>query len=152
MIQLRYPKNLFSKEFLLTHWPKTGCSVLVKDEHKVLLIKRGKEPLKGHWSLPGGSQEPGETMEECARRELTEETALTAGEMVFVRVRDRMGHKDDGELTHHFVLATFIAETYSGVAEAGDDAADLGWFALEEMNTLLTTPGTPEFIRELLGQ
>ncbi len=135
----------------MTHWPKTGCSVLVTSDEKVLLIKRGKDPLKDHWSLPGGSQEPGETLEECARRELTEETALVADRVEFARVRDRMGHTPDGELTHHFVLATFKVETYSGSAKAGDDAADLGWFTLAEMDALLTTPGTPEFIRELLA-
>ena len=134
----------------MTHWPKTGCSVLVRDGEKVLLIKRGKEPLIGHWSLPGGSQEPGETMETCAARELLEETGLTATKISFARVRDRMGHDDTGELTHHFVLATFVAETYTGSPQAGDDAADIGWFTLDEMQSLPTTPGTPEFIEELL--
>ena len=134
----------------MTHWPKTGCSVLVRKDEKVLLIKRGKDPLKGHWSLPGGSQEPGETMETCAVRELFEETGLTAAKISFARVRDRMGHDENGDLTHHFVLATFIAEEFTGSPEAGDDAADIGWFTLEEMQALPTTPGTPEFIVELI--
>ena len=135
----------------MTHWPKTGCSVIVSDGDRVLLIERGKDPMKGHWSLPGGSQEPGETMEACAVRELLEETNLNATSIRFARVRDRMGHSADGALTHHYVLATFVAEAYTGNPQAGDDAADLGWFTLDEMDTLLTTQGTPEFIREILA-
>lgn len=134
----------------MNHWPKTGCSVFICEGEKVLLIKRGKDPLKDHWSLPGGSQEPGETLEECAIRELFEETSLVAHRISFARVRDRMGHDNAGELTHHFVLATFIIEHYTGTPVAGDDAADIGWYTLEEMNLLKTTPGTPEFIAELM--
>jgi len=135
----------------VTYWPKTACSVIVQDGDKILLIKRGKEPLMGHWSLPGGSQEPGETLETCAIRELLEETGLQADSVSFARVRDRMGHKEDGTLGHHYVLATFLVEAYSGEARAGDDAADLGWFTFSEMANLLTTPGTPQFIQEILA-
>ncbi len=134
----------------MSHWPKTGCSVIVEDQGKVLLIKRGKPPYEGYWSLPGGSQEAGETLESCARRELFEETGLRVNNLSFCAVRDRIQHGDDGALNHHFVLATFIARAFEGKGIAGDDASDIGWYSLSEMQSLLTTPGTPDFISEFV--
>lgn len=130
--------------------PKTGASVLVHKNNKILLIKRGKAPYKGHWSLPGGSQELGETLEETARRELKEETDLTAGDIFFARIRDRITRNDHGDITFHFVLATFITSDFTGIPKALDDAHDIGWYGLSEMQNILTTPETPEFIAELL--
>ncbi|MEL7429269.1 MAG: NUDIX hydrolase [Pseudomonadota bacterium] len=134
----------------MNHWPRTGCSTLVVDGKKVLLIKRGKPPYEGHWSLPGGSQEAGETLEECARRELLEETGLIARHMEFVIIRDRMGHASDGTLTHHFVLSTFLASDFEGDIIAGDDATDIGWFTLTEMACLQTTPETTSMVNDIL--
>ena len=134
----------------MSQWPRTGCSVVVHSAKRVLLVKRGKAPFPGHWSLPGGSQEAGETLEECARRELFEETGLRAETLEFATLRDRIGHDQAGSLTHHFVLATFVAGTVGGDARAGDDADDIGWFTFEEMETLKTTPDTVAFVRDLI--
>jgi len=108
--------------------PSTGASVLVYDRDKFLLIKRGKEPYKGHWSLPGGSQEVGETLEEAAKRELKEETDLNAEDLKFAKIRDRITYDADGAIKYHFVLATFVTNLFSGEPKAMDDAADIGWF------------------------
>jgi len=124
---------------------------LVYQDDKILLIKRGKEPYKGHWSLPGGSQEAGETLEEAARRELKEETGLEARKLIFGKVRDRITYNKDGSLEFHFVLATFITSDFIGTPKAMDDADDIGWDSLDEMQSIITTPNTPEFIMELLG-
>lgn len=130
--------------------PSTGASVLVFENNKVLLIKRGKEPYKGYWSLPGGGHEYGETLEECAARELLEETGLSAKRLEFCKVRDRMTKNENGEIIFHYVLATYQAFETSGEAEAKDDAMDIGWFSLEELSSLQTTPETPNFIAEIL--
>lgn len=135
----------------MNNYPLTGASVIAVREEKFLLVKRGKAPFKGCWSLPGGSQDAGETLEECARRELKEETSLDAGTLLFVAVRDRIAYHDDGSLSHHFVLATYITEDATGEAKAQDDADDIGWFTLDEMNNLETTPDTPEFISEVMN-
>ncbi|MEM9330956.1 MAG: NUDIX hydrolase [Pseudomonadota bacterium] len=130
--------------------PRTGASVIVFQDQKVLLIKRGKEPYKGHWSLPGGSQEFGETLKDCAKRELKEETGLEASEMEFAATRDRIHTNNRGDPQYHFVLTTYVTQSVCGVAAANDDAIDIGWFTLEEMDGLLTTPETPSFVAEVL--
>ena len=130
--------------------PTTGASVIVYEQGRVLLIKRGKEPYMGRWSLPGGSHEYGETLEECARRELKEETGLEAQQMFFCAARDRITRDDAGNISYHYVLVTYRASEVSGNAVAGDDAQALAWYTLEEMSALETTPGTPEFITEIL--
>lgn len=130
--------------------PKTGASVLVYNKNKFLLIKRGKDPYKGHWSLPGGSQEAGETLEAAAMRELKEETDLTATRLKFTKIRDRITYDDDGNLKYHFVLATFVTNKFTGEPKALDDADDIGWYSLEDMKNMLTTPDTPQFIVEIM--
>lgn len=128
--------------------PRTGASILVVDNGKVLLVKRGKEPHKGKWSLPGGGQELGETLEDCARRELKEETGLEAEALEFCLVQDRILKSETGDVSFHFVLATYRATTFRGTAIAMDDAADLGWFGFEDLHKLDMTPGTPSFLAQ----
>ena len=134
----------------MSNYPRTGASVVVQQQGKILLIKRGKEPYKGCWSLPGGAQENGETLEKTARRELEEETSLKAGTLTFAKVRDRITKDDTGEVVFHYVLATFVVETFSGSPRALDDADDVGWFSLAEVKDLQTTPELPAFLTEIL--
>jgi len=136
----------------LGNWPKTGCSVIAVRENQILMIKRGKQPYVGYWSLPGGSQEVGETLEACAQRELLEETGLKAEKIKFAAIRDLIGHNEDGSISHHFIIATYLAEQVSGELRAGDDAKEAEWFALEQLDSLKTTPNTVAFIRSVLGK
>ena len=130
---------------------RTGSSTIVFDGGRVLLIKRGKDPYKGHWSLPGGAQEIGETICECAARELREETGLTAKSLQFLTTRDRITRDVGGNITHHYVLSTFLVNEFTGTALAGDDAVEIGWFMIDELQKLQTTPETPSFVAEMLS-
>ena len=131
-------------------FPRTGASVIVQNGDKVLLIKRGKEPYLGKWSLPGGAQEIGETLIQAAHRELKEETGIIAKELEFLRVVDRITYSDSSEITHHYVLAMYLVKEYSGVPNARDDAVDIGWYSIDCLNSLETTPEIPEILAELL--
>lgn len=134
----------------MSHWPRTGASIIALKGKKVLLIQRGKPPYENYWSLPGGSQEAGETLEACARRELAEETGLRVETVDFVGIRDRIASEEDGTLSHHFVLATYLGDVLTGEPVAGDDAKAVGWFLLDEMTKLQTTPDTVAFVRDAL--
>ncbi len=108
--------------------PTVGVGAVVWRGEHVLLIRRGKPPRAGEWSLPGGRQEWGETVEAALRREVREETALELGPLIFVAVVDLVATGADGTVTRHYTLLDYTAEAAPGVAVAGDDAEAVAWF------------------------
>lgn len=95
----------------------------------VLLIKRGRAPAAGSWSLPGGAQRLGETAEQAARRELHEETGLTAGTLRLVAHVDSI-HRDAQErIQYHYTILDFAGLCAGGEGAAAGDAVDLRWAA-----------------------
>jgi 8-oxo-dGTP diphosphatase len=122
-----------------TCYPKPAVSAIIVQDDRVLLVKRGCEPNIGLWSFPGGSIEPGETARQAIEREVLEETSLVieAGEVA--GVHDVISR--DGEaLLFHYVIINFHARVLSGELKASSDAADAGWFTLDEVANLPTTP------------
>jgi ADP-ribose pyrophosphatase YjhB (NUDIX family) len=109
-----------------------AVSVAILREGRVLLVQRGREPSKGFYAFPGGRVEPGEAMADAARRELFEETALTAGALApltTVIVPDRRG-------VPVFELTVFHGTEVSGRLAPGDDAEAAGWFDAAQMAAL----------------
>ena len=100
---------------------------------RVLLIRRGNEPYKGCWALPGGFLEMDETLEECARRELKEETGLTpTGGMVELKSFSTVDRDPRGRT----ITVAYLFEMPIAEAEGGDDAAEARWFPLDELPPL----------------
>jgi 8-oxo-dGTP diphosphatase len=116
------------------HWPQVGVGVVVWRGDEVLLVKRGKQPRGGQWSLPGGRQQPGETVREAAIREVTEETGLAVALTRLIDVVDSITRGDDGRLQYHYTLVDFSAEWQAGEARAGDDAVDVCWTRVEHLD------------------
>ena len=117
-----------------------AASVAILKAGRFLLVERGREPSKGLFAFPGGRLEPGETPEEAARRELFEETGLTAGELRLWRIIDLRGpEREDGPI---YRLHVFLGHSVDGAAAAADDAASLGWYSLDEMRGLPITDST----------
>jgi len=106
---------------------------VVLDADRVLLVKRGHAPLKGHWSLPGGAVEIGETLEQGVAREVLEETGLTIEVGPIVEVLDRISHDADGRVEHHFVLIDFVARQNGGVLRSASDADDAAWVPVSDL-------------------
>lgn len=132
--------------------PRTGVSMIVEERGRVLLIRRGREPSRGLWSLPGGRQEFGETLEQAARRELAEETGLVAHSLSFLRVVEPMRRSTDGDVEMHYVLAVFRVDGFTGTAVAGDDAEALAWVEPGGFPEAEMTEGTAALIRSLTGK
>lgn len=107
--------------------PLIGIGVVVFKHDRVLLIRRGKPPREGHWSLPGGRQRLGERIEEAAAREVREETGLEVTVGGLVDVLDSITRDDRGALEYHYTLIDLLAEWRAGEARAGHDAADVTW-------------------------
>lgn len=99
----------------------------------VLLVRRGKPPDEGRWSLPGGGQELGETAEQAARRELLEETGLRAGPLHLAANVDSIHRDPDGRVAWHYTIVDFAAAWAGGEPIAGGDAAEVAWADLDRL-------------------
>lgn len=97
-------------------------------EGRVLLIRRGKEPLRGRWVVPGGTVELGETLEAALVREVEEETGLIVAPREVVTVFDRI-ERDGGRVVYHYVIVDYRCDYISGTPRAASDAEDVALVA-----------------------
>ncbi|MEM2232783.1 MAG: NUDIX hydrolase [Nitrososphaerota archaeon] len=134
-------------------WPIPAVGLFVVKDGRVLLVRRGNEPGRGKWSLPGGRVRFGERSEDAAVREMREETGLEVRLRKVVDVVDVFWRGPEGELLEHFVIVDFEAEVVGGELRASDDAIDARWFSPEELEGLEMTDSTKEFLeRHFLGR
>ena len=122
MFTYEYPRPMLTAD----------CVVLRNNE--VLLIRRGNEPFRGCWALPGGFMEMDETIEHCAVRELQEETGLQVAEadLRLIGVYSTPGRDPRGRT----VTAAYLVRLVSGEPKAGDDAAEVRWWPLANLPSL----------------
>ena len=126
-----------------------GVGALIVENGCVVLIKRGKAPSFGEWSIPGGMLELGETTRQGTEREALEETGLEVRATELLGVFDRI--VPGGERTlYHYVLIDFLCEIVSGELRASGDAADARWFTREEIAGLALPKDTREVIEAAL--
>jgi ADP-ribose pyrophosphatase YjhB (NUDIX family) len=116
--------------------PIVGIGVVVWHEDRVLLVRRGKPPRRGQWSLPGGAQQLGETVAEGARREVREEVGLEVELGDIIATVDLIERDPEHRVRYHYTLIDFTAEATSQVLRPGSDAADARWFEVAETETL----------------
>ena len=115
--------------------PFVGVGVIVFRDQEVLLVKRNKDPNKGHWSIPGGRQMLGETVTEAAQRELLEETGIKVDPLLLVDVVDAIIPDAEGKIKYHYTLVDYMGHWYSGDSRAGDDAQEVRWAHLNELSS-----------------
>ena len=128
--------------------PLVGVGAVIVDRDRVLLIKRGHPPLAGEWSLPGGVLELGETLREATVREAREETCLTVETADLLGVYDRVLRDEAGLTLYHFVLVDFLCHHVAGEPRAADDADEVRWFTLPEIDELGLAGDTAQVIRQ----
>ena len=107
-----------------------------------MLVERGRDPLKGYWSLPGGLVESGETLEEAVRREILEETGLRVVPVSLFEVFERIMRDDEDRAEYHYVLVDYICTVISGELRAGDDVARAVWTPRAKLGEYRLTEGT----------
>lgn len=132
--------------------PVAAVGAVIWKGDRVLLIRRGKPPRKGFWSLPGGRQQLGETVYEAATREIMEETGVTMRILDVAAVVDLIHRDETGAIEHHFTVVDVVAEWVSGEAVAGDDAEEVAWAAPGELKTYGLTPKMHEVIEIAAGK
>ncbi|MGB7217199.1 MAG: NUDIX hydrolase [Vicinamibacterales bacterium] len=121
---------------------------VIVDGDRVLLVKRGREPLKGQWSLPGGAVDVGETLEQAIAREVKEETGLDVLVGPLVEVVDRIHRDASGRAEYHFVIIDYLCRVAGGRAAAGSDADDVLWVEYDG----LAGHGVAELTIDVIGK
>jgi 8-oxo-dGTP diphosphatase len=122
--------------------PMVGVGGVVIDDGRALLIRRGSEPLRGEWSIPGGTLELGETLEQGVARELLEETGVQVrvGELIEVFDRIYFGSEESkGRPRFHYVIVDFLCERVAGEPRASSDVTDVAFAREEELGKYALT-------------
>lgn len=126
--------------------PRVGVGTVVLDGDRVLLVKRGRPPALGKWSVPGGLVDLGETTAEAARREVREECGIGVRLVGIAGVVDRVIRDDSGRVRYHYVLVDYAAHPEGGALQAGDDAAEVRWVPVAEVARYDATDGLIDMI------
>jgi 8-oxo-dGTP diphosphatase len=129
--------------------PVVGVGGVVVRDGRVLLVRRGKEPLYGRWTVPGGTVELGETLEEAVIREMEEETGLRVEPVEVLTVFDRID-RDGERVRHHHVIVDYLCRWRSGEAGAASDALEVAWASAEELPRYDLPPKALEVVRNAL--
>ena len=116
--------------------PLVGVGGVVVDQGRVLLVRRGQEPLKGRWTLPGGLLELGESLLEGVVREVREETGLNVEPVELIELLDRV-HREADKVRYHYVIADYLCRVVDGSLEAASDAEDVRWVERAECALLV---------------
>lgn len=133
----RYPKR-----------PILGIGALIFKGKRILLAQRGKQPLLGWWSLPGGVLETGESLVNGIRREVREETGLEVKPLEIATVFERIIPDGEGRAEYHYVLIDYVCRVVGGTAAPASDVSALAWVREEELERYQLTEGTLPVIRE----
>ncbi len=120
--------------------PVVGVGGVVIEDGRALLIKRGSEPLLGQWSIPGGTLELGESLQEGVARELLEETGLEVQVLDMIEAFDRIfldpaapNAGDRSRPKYHYVIVDYLCERLAGEAKAGSDVTDIAYAREDEL-------------------
>lgn len=125
--------------------PCVGVGAVLVHEGRVLLVKRGKQPLRGRWVVPGGTVELGESLEQALVREIEEETGLVVRPLEVVTVFDRIQREED-VVRYHYVIVDYLCEYVSGELRAGSDAEAAAFAAPSELPAYELPPKALEVV------
>jgi 8-oxo-dGTP diphosphatase len=133
--------------------PRAASSAILERDGRYLLIRRRNPPSLDLFAFPGGRAEPGETPAETALREFLEETGIAARDAELFATYDLRTNDAAGHLESHFFLSVFLVKADADrEAIAADDAADAGWFTLEEIRALAVPESVLDCVERLAAQ
>lgn len=124
---------------------------VVFKEKKVLLVLRGKPPAEKQWSIPGGCVELGETLQEAAEREIIEETGVVIEAKKPIYTFDVIERDKNGHIRFHYLIVDLAADYVSGELRAGDDALDVSWVSLKDLNDRNVSDATRKLMAKCYG-
>jgi 8-oxo-dGTP diphosphatase len=125
--------------------PVVGIGVVIVKDNKIAIIKRGNEPGKGKWSIPGGLVELGEHIEQSVIREAKEETCLEVRDPRLVDVVDTVDLDEEGKIKYHYVIVDYLVKVVGGEIAAASDAEELRWVSFDEVEAYVLTASFRQF-------
>jgi ADP-ribose pyrophosphatase YjhB (NUDIX family) len=123
-----------------------GVGAILIRRDRILMAQRGKEPLKGWWSLPGGALETGESLKDAVCREAREETGLEIRPLRVFEIFERIMRDANGQAEYHYVLIDYICRAAGGTLRPGDDVCAVEWVRRRDLPWLRITEGTLDVI------
>jgi 8-oxo-dGTP diphosphatase len=129
-----------------------GVGAVIFRGEEFLIVRRGQEPAKGAWSLPGGIVEVGEGLEEAIRREVREETGLTVKILGITAVLERIYRDDDHNIPYHYVLIDFACDYVSGELNPASDITDARFVPMQRLPELTLASFTVQVVRRAFEQ
>jgi 8-oxo-dGTP diphosphatase len=135
--------------------PVVGIGGVIIEDGRALLIRRGSEPLRGEWSIPGGTLELGESLEEGVARELLEETGIAVRVLEFIEVFDRI-YAEDGAIAaqdekkprFHYVIVDYLCERVGGEPRAGSDVTEVAFARENELDNYHLTETATRILKK----
>jgi len=131
--------------------PIVAVGAVVVKAGKVLLVRRGQDPSRGLWSLPGGAVKSGEGLKEAVAREVKEECGIEVSVGDVVDVLDRIYADPEGRIQYHYVIVDFLASWRRGRLKAASDISDAAWVDPGAIRRLPLTVGLAAVLRKALG-
>jgi 8-oxo-dGTP diphosphatase len=127
--------------------PVVGIGAVIIKEGEIALIKRGNEPSKGKWTIPGGLVELGENLEAAIIRETKEEVCLDVENPQLIDVVDNIDLDEQGKVKYHYIIIDYLVHVKSGNIQAASDAEELRWVPFVEVESYNLTASFRIFFR-----
>lgn len=116
--------------------PLVGVGAVIVDRGRVVLVRRGRAPSLGEWSIPGGLVRVGERLKDAVVREAVEETGLIVEPGHLLELVERIFPDPDGRIRFHYVVADYFCSVKDGNLSPSSDALDASWFRREDLERL----------------
>jgi ADP-ribose pyrophosphatase YjhB (NUDIX family) len=126
--------------------PIAAVAATIFSDDSVLLVRRGNEPSRGRWGLPGGVVELGETVGEAVVREVKEETGIDVRPVRLITAVDSIVRNDEGRVRFHYIIFEYLCEATGGTLNASSDVQDARWLPLNKFDAIDILPWTRRFI------
>lgn len=127
--------------------PVVGVGAVIIKEGKIALIKRGNEPARGKWTIPGGLVELAESTEQAVIRETKEEVSLEVENPILMDVVSNVDYDETGKVKYDYVIIDYLVHVKAGTAEAASDAVELRWVPFDEVENYDLTKSFRLFFR-----
>lgn len=132
--------------------PIVGVGAIIIHNGKMLIVKRGSDPGKGKWSVPGGLVELGETVKEAVEREVLEECNLKVEASHLIDIVDNIIRDKNGRIKYHFIILDFFAKLRGGKLKPNSEIIEAKWVPIDEVEKYDLTNTFREFMKRNLSK